>query len=190
MTEITALVRRPEIQLGDIKGYHGDPRIAYQAVVSGLGDGTITAPSLPIWELVGCMQYAIPANSQDWYAELEERARYPEHLEEALILRNLLLDATLEMMAMSSEGVKPDALLQVLTEKAVIERFYGVPVGRSFEESVERCLREAVPVDQDAIVLLRLNLYESARASPQNHVLARRVADTFVTEYQRQYSSL
>ncbi len=183
MTETTALVR-----LSDIVDYHGDPRDAYKAVVSGLEKGTITT-ALSSWEEVGCMQYAVAANSRAWYAHLEAQDN-PAVIEEALILRQLLLDAALEMMVTSLDGVDPHDLLQLLTEKVAIDRFYGTLIGRNFEQSVERCLQEGAPVGADAVALLHLKLRESARAVPQNHVLAHYVADNFVASYQRRYSNL
>ncbi|MBI5001980.1 hypothetical protein HZC31_01195 [Candidatus Woesearchaeota archaeon] len=183
MTETTALVR-----LSDIVDYQGDPRDAYQAVVSGLERGTIIT-SLSSWEDVGCIQYAVATNSQAWYAHLEAQDN-PAVIEEALILRQLLLDAALEMMITSVDGVDPHDLLQLLTEKVATDRFYGTPIGRNFEQSVERCLQEGAPVDADAVALLRLKLRESARAVPQNHILAHYVADKFVAGYQSRYSAL
>ena len=180
MEETTALVR-----LCDILDYYGDPRDAYKAVVSGLENGTITT-SLPSWETIGCMQYAIAANSRAWYAHLEAEDN-PTVVDEALILRHLLLDAALEKMVHDSEGADPYDLLQILTEKVVTERFYGTPIGRSFDESMERCLAGKAPLTPEVAAMVLSHLYEKARESPQNHVLARRVATTLVERCQATY---
>ncbi len=182
MEETTALMR-----LCDIIEYDGNPVDAYNAVVTGLKEGTITT-SLPSWETVGCMQYAIAANSREWYRHMEAHACDPLLVDEALILRHLLLDAALETMVQSTEGVDPYHLLQVLTEKAAVERFYGVPLGRSFDESVQRCVSSSAPPSSEFTTMLLSQMYEGARSGQQNHVLARRVADTVVARFQGMYN--
>ena len=183
MTETTALVR-----LCDIVDYHGDPRDAYKAVISGLESGTITT-SLPSWEDVGCMQTALAANSRAWYTHLEEHLPYSTVVDESLILRHLLLDATLETMIHDPSGVDPYNLLQILTEKVATERCYGTPIGRSFDESVKRCVAGTVPVAPEVAAMVLSHLYEKARSTPQNHILARHVAETLVERFQGTYTA-